>query len=159
MTVRPLVQLRRVDVSPTTSAYVAGIIDGEGCITLNRYRPPRADLSVRYTPLVQVGNTNSDLTTMLERIFGGHVNVRPGTTNHRACFVWVITGPGAGITLRSVREYLQLKRLQCDLLLEYLDGFRSFRGGPRSRRVATDELARRERIYLELKALNRTGPR
>lgn len=159
MTVLPVVQLRAVELSPTTSAYVAGIIDGEGCITLNRYRPPRTDLSVRYTPLVQVGNTNSDLTTMLQRSFGGHVNVRPGTTTHRTCFVWVITGPGAGVTLRTVREHLQLKRPQCDLLLEYLDGFRSFRGGPRTRRVAADELARRERIYLGLKALNRTGPR
>jgi hypothetical protein len=144
-------------------AYVAGIIDGEGCIHINRSTFPRQPhLSTRYTAMVTVGNTGRPLMNLLEATFGGRIDTRPATDRHKEFYVWNAAGPRAAHVLRLVRPYLRLKQAQCDLLLAFIDGFRSFRGGSYARghapRIGLEELARRERIWREIKALNRPGP-
>lgn len=145
------------------AAYVAGIIDGEGCIHINRATFPRhPHLSTRYTATLMVGNTGRPLVDVLERTFGGRIDIRPATERHKEFYVWRAAGPRAAAVLRLVRPYLLLKAAQCDLFLEFVDGFKSFKGGnfpvAGVPRVAAEELARRERIWRQIKELNRPGP-
>ena len=146
-------------VSPAILGYVAGIIDGEGTIGINRATfPKQPQLSVRYTAILSVGNTDYKVIDLLLSLFGGHVVIRPATERHKKFHVWLARGPHARAILELVGPHLLLKRAQSELLIEFVRDFRSFKGGPRTRRIGADELARRERIWRAIKSLNRTGP-
>ncbi len=62
-----------------------------------------------------------------------------------------------------VHPYLIVKRRQAAVLLEFVDDFDSFKGARPGKKggqlVSTDELARRERLYQEMRSWNRVGPR
>ena len=149
------------DADPGVLWYAAGIIDGEGCISINKFSPSKPSLSPRYTPLVFVGNTQRLLVEWLLRHFGGTIQTRPGNARHRDCFIWVLPGPRARAFIAALRPYLMLKGSQADVLLEYYASLVSFKGGcnKRQRRVQPEELARREGLYRQIRALNKTGPR
>lgn len=141
--------------------YAAGILDGEGCISINKYSPPKPSLSPRYTPLVFVGNTQRPLVEWFLRRFGGTIQTRPGNARHRDCFIWVLPGPRSRAFVGMLRPYLMLKGAQADVLLDYYAHLVSFKGGSNKRqpRIQPEELARREALYRQIKALNKTGPR
>jgi hypothetical protein len=94
--------------------------------------------------------------------FGGTLAFRPPTAKHKACYVWSVRGPKAKAVLDLVGPHLRVKSAQSDLLIEFVRDFRSFRGGSYKRghapRVSADELERRKRIWLAIKALNPPGP-
>lgn len=140
--------------------YAAGIVDGEGCISINRYSPSKPSLSPRYTPLVFVGNTQRPLVEWLQLHFGGTIQTRPGNPRHRDCFIWVLPGPRSRAFVELIKPHLMLKGQQADVVLEYYRTLRSFKGGSnkRARRILPEELARREALYQRAKLLNKTGP-
>ncbi|HEV2249216.1 MAG TPA: hypothetical protein VGT60_01780 [Candidatus Limnocylindria bacterium] len=153
----------RYELSAELSGYVAGLIDGEGCISIDKARfKNRPWLSDRYTAILSVGNTSKNMIDVLTTAFGGTVHFRPGNANHKACYIWSVRGPKAKAVLDVVGPNLRVKNAQSDLLIEFVRDFRSFKGGSYPRwhapRVSPDELARHERIWLEIKALNRPGP-
>jgi hypothetical protein len=153
----------KYELSPELSGYVAGLIDGEGCIGINRARfNDKPWLSDRYTAILSVGNTSHKMIDVLLTAFGGTVVFRPATAKHKRCYVWSVRGPKAKAVLDAVGPHLRVKTAQSDLLIEFVRDFRSFRGGSYTRghapRIAPDELARRKRIWLAIKALNRPGP-
>ena len=68
-------------------AWVAGIMDGDGCITLslgaNKYR----------RPLVVVDNTDREILAELQRLYGGALVAKRLTReHHRQCWSWRIYG-------------------------------------------------------------------
>ncbi len=153
----------KFDLSPELSGYVAGVIDGEGCISINRACfQNKPWLSDRYTATLSVGNTSLKMIDVLLEAFGGTVAFRPATSKHKACYVWIVRGPKAKAVLDAVGPHLRVKTAQCQLLIEFVRDFRSFKGGSYKRlhapRVTPDELERRKRIWLAIKALNRPGP-
>jgi hypothetical protein len=153
----------KYELSPELSGYVAGLIDGEGCIGINRARfKSKPWLSDRYTAILSVGNTSQSMIDVLLTAFGGTVVFRPATPKHKACYVWSVRGPKAKAVLDAVGPHLRVKTAQSDLLIEFVRDFRSFRGGAyrriRAPRISPEELARRKRIWLAIKALNRPGP-
>jgi len=100
--------------SPTDLAYVAGLIDGEGCVhlcaTKNTYRAR-----------VTVGMTEPalPLLTQLHDEWGGSLTrSRPATTKWSAAWVWTLTGVDAATLLNEVRPYLRMKSEQARLALE-----------------------------------------
>lgn len=58
--------------------------------------------------------------------------------------------------LHAVRPYLLVKGQQADLLIEFITDFQAgaFAGYGGGRRIAPEELERRERIFHAVKALN-----
>ena len=113
---------------------------------------------MRYTALLSVGNTDRRLIDLLLALFGGNVVTRPPTATHKRFYVWSTRGPHARAILEHVGPHLRLKAAQSDLLIEFIRDFRSFKGGPRTRRISVEELTRRETIWRAIKALNRPGP-
>jgi hypothetical protein len=89
-------------------AYLAGIIDGEGCISrLSRARPRR------WT--VTVGSTSTELMDWLAAI-GGKVHARRANALSRLpLFAWeVISWRNVHLLLISVRPYMIVKRNRAD---------------------------------------------
>lgn len=126
----------RDDLEPTDIAWAAGIIDGEGCITIYG-RPGRVSKKgVRATALIlNVTNTDPRMLVKLRFMFGGNLQKCGGKRrpNQRPCFAWMITGKPCAKVLRMVQPYLVVKREQADIGIAYGEtiGF----GGPLAENV------------------------
>lgn len=92
--------------------YLAGILDGEGCVSLGVRK------RIYVTPTLQVTNTDRRLTDWLLCTLGGsvydHRETRPG---RKQCYLWSIAGAKARNIIREVRPYLRLKDKQADIIL------------------------------------------
>jgi hypothetical protein len=153
-----------IETSPIKLAYLAGVIDGEGCIGIRKTKRTGSCKSTRYAAAVTVGNTSRLLIEQLVGAFGvGCVTYRYPTKTRRACYLWSLSSRGARDVLRAVQPYLVVKSEQASVLLEFIDNFDSFKGARPGKKggqlVSPEELARRERLYQQLRALNRVGPR
>ena len=98
----------------TLLAYVAGIIDGEGCIGLHKnmqYKHPS------YTVRVYVGNTNEWLIQFLKIQFGGFITTKKAKDNRNQVWAWELRARKACIFLRLILPYLQMKRANAELAL------------------------------------------
>jgi hypothetical protein len=96
------------DLPETDWAYVAGIIDGEGC--LSWWTTPRHDHSY---PRLSVGNTNRNLTDWLQMVFGGCVGYQPRRekTNQSPLWEWKLSSEAAVYAiLAKCIPYLIIKR-------------------------------------------------
>jgi hypothetical protein len=72
-----------------TLDYMAGIIDGEGTITLTRKRKT----SQWRTPVISVSSTTIEILNALVATFGGHICKNKVYKNHHLpSFSWSITG-------------------------------------------------------------------
>jgi hypothetical protein len=144
-------------------AYVGGVMDGEGCISIRRTKArPAAGLSTRYSVSVTVGNTSGELIAYLVGVFeAGCVVYRYGSPRKRACYLWCLSSRPARIVLDALLPYLLVKRPQALLVLEFINGFDSHKGGRRgafgATRLGQAELARRAALYAEVRKLNRVG--
>lgn len=153
-----------VEPPATTLAYLAGVIDGEGCMGIRRTKSSGKFKSTRYAAILTVGNTSRLLIEQLMAAFGvGSVTYRYPTKTKRACYLWTVSSHGAREVLRLVHPYVIVKRAQAAVLLEFIEEFTSFKGGRPGKKggtkVGLDELARRERLYQQMRSLNRVGPR
>ena len=96
-------------------AYIAGIIDGEGSITLQ----PNTTKGC-YTIRVSVGNTNEWLIQLLKNQFGGNFYPkRSKNKNAKLAWEWAVQSRKANEFLRLILPYLQLKHPQAELALSY----------------------------------------
>jgi hypothetical protein len=114
-------------LSETEKGYLAGIIDGEGCIMLARHLGKRGKHVCHLH--VSITNTSMALHQWLEQRMPGagyvrqrqriKIDARP-TSNQpqwRTLYDWIISGNRvATILLREITPYLVIKRTQAELL-------------------------------------------
>lgn len=98
-------------------AYVAGLIDGEGCIGIAQskgYFAARLDVGMS-EPARMILNS-------LHRSFGGSlVQTRPETEKWAAAYRWTMQGKKARDFLRCIGQLLRLKRIQAELAVKAQD--------------------------------------
>jgi hypothetical protein len=100
-------------------AYFAGILDGEGCLSLDTLRPSRAK-RVYHNPRLRVANTDEGLILWIQARFPGKVTpvkIRP--SGRKQQWMWDLFGPSVETILVAVLPYLVVKREQAELLIEY----------------------------------------
>jgi len=104
-----------------TLAYLAGIFDGEGCIT--SYGTPRKDHTTYSAPSVSVQVSNNDLEVLVfsQRRLGGKIyskGVRkPG---YKPQWSWFLRGKEAENCLLELLPYLRIKQSQARIGLRML---------------------------------------
>jgi hypothetical protein len=153
-----------VQIDEPTLSYVAGIVDGEGCIAIRRCKPTGSTKSTRYVAIVTVGNTSRNLIEYLVGLYGfGCVTYRAPTKVRRGSYLWTVESKNARDVISPLRDYLLIKREQADVLVEFVNGFESFKGARPGRKggtfVSDVEMIRRRALHDRMRALNRTGPR
>ena len=97
-------------------AYAAGIIDGEGSISLTRNRKSRWP-----SPQVSVASTDIELLDWLKvRFSGSIVQKKPRQPQHSLSYDWKLTDRSALRFLELIHPYLVIKRKKTkpDLLLD-----------------------------------------
>lgn len=136
---------------PTLAAYLAGLLDGDGCIMIRRrekvatFTDRRRGLS--FIVLAAIGGEQGHLHAL--RVEAGGL----GTTwvrkreGQRHLAEWKIAGGQARVFLGAIQPYLRLKKEQARVALGMPQ--------PRSRWGATPVLrAEQERRFIEIKRLN-----
>lgn len=97
-------------------AYVAGLIDGDGCIAMRI--GPRGKLC----PLIQFHNSVKQSSVFLNNLFGGTVACdKPKKEGNRLIWKWMLQGEeGCRNFLEKIVPYLILKHDSCIQMLEFL---------------------------------------
>jgi hypothetical protein len=140
----------RVPAPVAVLAYVAGVFDGEGSVSITCAQQ-------RYHTLrVEIVNTNPMLMQWLVEKMGGKItplrqNQGLGT---KPVFAWILRNLNAEVFLREVLPYLIVKREQAELAL----AFRAIRTA-RVRKgrwptVTEEAIVERESIRHQLRAVN-----
>ncbi len=141
----------------TEYAWAAGFIDGEGTITLKRYKSRYATRKIHYQPFVSLAQANHDGhyqgVEKLKEIFGGSLSRYKAVPPRKETLAWCVVSRDAVDCLKKIRPYLIVKAKHADLLISYYEtaGLRE------SYRVTDKELAKREKIWSQMRSMNQKG--
>lgn len=150
----------------TDLAYLAGVIDSDGCIMVQRAPwNGRNRASVSYSAIVTIAQVETEACELARTVLGGFVLwPRPKNVRARPMIRWTVKSQKAGKALRAVRPYLRIKASQADNAIHLCDLItqsRSDRCKGRVRcgaRPRTDaETAAMHECYLKSRALNAVG--
>lgn len=100
----------------TDLAYIAGIIDGEGCLGIRRVRNKNS--TAGYHPYAHVGMTNDYLPQWLHFTFGGGIHRRKQRKTWKETTVWQIEGEGVYAFVEAIYPYLIIKKPQANIILK-----------------------------------------
>lgn len=130
-------------------AYVAGLIDGEGCIGIQKNS--KHDL---YYTEVTIGMTSKALPILMEMksTFGGGIQKKRDKTDRwEEAHNWRIGGEGAASFLTKILPFLMLKRRQAELAIA-LETLRQKNGWNETTRLEAAKMKD------QMHALNKKGP-
>lgn len=102
----------------TDLAYLAGLIDGEGCIRVKKSKPRNDRSTPTYTAAVHVRMVDEPAIAFLSATLGGWYYKERPHSRGRPLYCWQATGRVADAALRAVRPYLRIKGPQADVALE-----------------------------------------
>jgi len=142
-------------------AYMAGIIDGEGCVYVNRRKPTGRRVTPGYSVKVTVTTTDKCLVDwMIEKaglrsVF--HSKNLPGNRRQKWSCTW--NSHHADKLLRQLRKFLVIKTKQADIgikLCKHLRGSKNRAGGI-GKSVLSKDVEFREKLKQEIAVLNKRG--
>jgi hypothetical protein len=144
----------------TDLAYVAGIIDGEGWISIKNRTIKNGNRN--YALKVGVGNTNEWLINWLKFSFGGSVCLKKKwLVNQKQQWIWDLSTKQASEFLKLILPYLRLKKPQAELAISF-QSRRKYRGNPNwkikgKRRMSDAEIALDEADKTLMHSYNKRG--
>ena len=133
-------------------AYVAGIIDGEGCIRIVT-RKPRNGKSTQHSLMLQVAQKDGILMDWLYGNFGGMVYLKNKRTDGSDwIYEWRVMEKKAAEVLKQILPFLTVKKRQAELGLRFQThktGAGNY-GDGRYKPLSEHELQLRENIAQEI---------
>lgn len=148
-----LIQVKVPD-DPIVLSYIAGIVDGEGCVYARAYL--RVDGLFHTDVSLQVTMCSSSVIKYLHDMVGGQVYSdypKSGTMRNRQRFIWRVANKKTGIILTALLPYLIEKRRRAEIAIE-LTSMMGEKG--RGKKNAISQVERDKRSYLaaQIKAFN-----
>src|SRR5574343_197590 len=104
-------------------AYLAGVIDSDGSITIgvdkcNRGGCGNPGTHPKFFEIVAVRQCDTEAIDLAQKLFGGNVAIgKPGSLRGRPSYDWVAYGPRACTVVETLLPYLRIKRKQAELVL------------------------------------------
>jgi len=149
-------------MTPTEAAWMAGLIDGEGTITVLKFQRKSGNCPhALYAPLLTVTNTDKRLIDRCIKLCGGYcVTVFCGrrNPNWKDAYHWRLKSAKLSGVLREVLPFLVSKATQAALAIEVRDDMRVGSKPGRFGTTLTDkERERRDEIWQQLRILNTRG--
>jgi hypothetical protein len=131
----------------TKYVYLAGIVDGEGCLIISR---SNRGSYMNYYGRIHVKNTDYRLIQWLLDNFGGnvHESIPTDPKRHAIAYSWYFSGDAHDkeVLLLALMPYLIVKKEQAKVLIEFF------------RMSGEKNPAKREELYQRNAALNHRGP-
>lgn len=101
-------------LTKTEAAYLAGFIDGEGCIHIKRRSKTNAPALV-----LSVSNTNKLVILWLCKLFNHTFHKRRLKNGTKDAYVFVVTGKKAGYILEQLLPYFKIKKDRAKLAIKF----------------------------------------
>ena len=142
--------------SATDLAYFAGIVDGEGTVTvLSSVNPKTGTRSVSCR--LMVPNTYQPLIVWLAETFGGRVSHygKPRSEKHKQVYMWYVSAKRSVQLCELILPYLKVKRRHAEIVvaISHLRHHYSSRG-----RAVSDAVSEaRVPLLAEIRELNHRG--
>lgn len=130
----------------TELAWAAGIVDGEGCVTISHVPAKRQKgcLNDRHALYLKVTMGDKPTVDRLHKLFGiGSVQINI-QKKYNTAWSWLCCSRDAGIALRKLLPYLVTKRAETLLAIEF-DALPLYPGG--SHQVPQHILIKRHKLY------------
>lgn len=111
----------RADATAEELAYLAGVMDGEGCIDIYGYSGRWSTVTYRLD--VKVGMAEPHAVLMLQSVFGGSIQSRARESirgGNKPSYQWCVSGVLARECLARITPFLRVKREQAELALEFV---------------------------------------
>lgn len=108
-------------MTETTKAYIAGFIDGEGCIRISRNKYKSSNVyEYKYGLILQVTNTIKEPIFLIQSLYGGCLyekqDKRP---NRRRTYNLNMTTQNAIKLIEDIFPYLIVKKVQAQIAIEF----------------------------------------
>lgn len=130
-------------ISETDCAYMAGMIDGEGCLTITVRKPRKFGLAPVHECVLAVSNNNKDMLDQLQTIFGGSVTKPSKNGGYALRF----SGRALDNILLRCAKYSKGKADQFSILAE-------FRGHKTSGPLTQESIEFREELRQKIMSLH-----
>lgn len=145
--------MSRKHLKSTDAAYVAGIIDGEGCVSIARSKIGHTVSGYQYQPRLSVTNTDLRMLKFIKAVTGlGTICERGGSKKRTWC--WCSASQVTGKILKSVRKYLVIKRTRADYCIKLADIQKKNWHRKGRKGLTQRERDYQERLYWRVKELN-----
>jgi len=133
-------------------AYLAGIIDGEGTISLCNLDYSQS-YGTGYIGTLQVASTNKQLTEWIKKNCGGRIKIdtRKAGLNHKPGHHWIALACDTCYILEQVMPYLIIKKKHAKILIAYRKTVQN------NRQVTVSTRKKRDSMVTQLKKLNKKG--
>ncbi|MBI2037237.1 MAG: hypothetical protein HYT14_02660 [Candidatus Liptonbacteria bacterium] len=136
-------------MTETDKAYLAGLIDGEGYITIWH----RSGKWSGHQVMMKITNTKIDVLSQIADDFGGHKQIERNRARSKPSIDIHWSARKAVVLLRMVQPYLRIKAEQCRLALEFSEMVRL--PNAKARAITPEEWEQREKLRIAIQNLNR----
>ena len=128
--------------------YLAGLIDGEGCLMVSRSRKPlnQHKRGVQFSPCMTIANTSIPLLEAVQQDFGGKIRIE-----HANTYALLFSANEQRVVIPKVFPYLILKKREATILLNFL----SRKAQLGCRPLSDEDFKFYEECYLELRRLKK----
>lgn len=149
-------------------AYIAGLFDGEGSISICKFRSHNSDyVCPHYILSVTCTNTNKEIIEWLYEKIGSSKQMRKrewGKSNWKTSYSWMASANKAVVVLKNIYPYLRIKKAQAKLAIEFQENKmidRKFILSPRDKKkkgktLSPETIAYREEVREKMIRLNGT---
>lgn len=139
--------------------YMAGILDGEGCLRVNKSYDKRYD-TYNYSPVVQIGMQCRNILEIFKHRYGGSIHKEKTRLGYKPVYRWRLSIKRKVIKLlKETMPLLIEKQLQAKCLLEYCKKHKVKKISIDGKVYADpNQLALRESYYQQMVSLKRVEP-
>lgn len=138
----------------TQVAYLAGLIDGEGCFYIGRVKQGKYGSGYQWHSLLRIASCDECIIIWLEETFGGSKDSRYRWTSkkafYRPIYNWQATGPMLDYIMPKILKYLIIKKPHCEVMIKY----RLTSKNIGSKRLPDEVVERRYELLKEIRHLN-----
>jgi len=140
-------------------AWCAGFFEGEGCVYIHK---KKQKTKLYYSLLISISNTHKEYLNFLKQKFNGYIyDCTEKHPNRKRCYCFLLHGDKATEFLKTVFPYLKGKKKEAMLgirLQKLKYGQNRWKKGLKgSLPFSEKDIEKREKIYQELKVLNKRG--
>lgn len=149
----------RGKILKTDLAYMAGLLDGEGHVFIQKRVPGNREKakSPLYVLSIGITNTHAGVIEWLQQRYVGSRSIRTREKqpkkNWRTCYFWTLSSIRAAEFLALISPYLLIKRKQAELAIEFQNLIQGRKTGNKIR-LNENEIAERESYRQRISDLN-----
>lgn len=128
--------------------WAAGFFEGDGSVQITKNKK-----FLKYNLQINITNTQIEPLNIIQNIYGGRVRIHGKETDeHKESYRWVATQKIAEKFLDDISPFILYRHKQVKIGLDFI------KNKTCGYSLTSEELLRRERLYLQMKELNKRGP-